>query len=64
VDKLLNRGETFDNQGQVFNFRRGYACPYRTIAMNKTGWLKVETWPKQVLGILLLALMLPDLTDV
>ncbi len=57
IDKLNLTGQ---NLGQVFNFRQGctFVC-YAITLITKQSCLKLKTWPKQLLGSLLLAFALP-----
>jgi hypothetical protein len=57
IDKLKLTGQ---NLGQVFNFRQGrtFVC-YAITLITKQPTLKLKTWPKQLLGYLLLAFALP-----
>ncbi len=61
IDKLKLRGQ---NLGRVFNFRLSRACVCCATAY-KTKWpsLKLKTWPKQLIGSLLLAFALPGLVN-
>ncbi len=53
---------TGQNLGWVFNSRLGHACMFRVIAyITKQPNLKLKTWPKQLLGSLLLAFSSPGL---
>ncbi len=57
MDKL---NLTERNLGRVFNSRLGHACISRAMAyITKQPNLKMKTWPKQLLGSLRLAFMLP-----
>ncbi len=57
MDKLKPTGQDLS---RVFNSRLGCACICRAIAhITKRPNLKVRTWPKQLLGSLLLAFVLP-----
>ncbi len=58
-DKLKLAGQSL---GQFFNSKLGRTCICRAIAC-RTKWpnLKLKTWPKQLLGSLLLAFAIPDL---
>jgi hypothetical protein len=59
MDKFKLTGQ---NLGRVFNSRLGRACMFRAIAyITKQPNLKLKTWPKQLLGSLLLAFELPGL---
>jgi hypothetical protein len=54
---------TRQNLGGVFNYRLRHACNCRAVAcVTKLPNLKLKTWPKRLLGSLLLVLALPNFT--
>jgi hypothetical protein len=61
MDKIKLTGQ---NLGRVFNSRLGCACIRNVIVhITKQPNLKLKTWPKQLLGSLPLAFVLPEQTD-
>jgi hypothetical protein len=57
MDKLKLTGQ---NLGRVFNSRLGRACMgHAIVRITKQPNLKLKTWPRQLLGSLLLAFALP-----
>jgi hypothetical protein len=61
MDKLKLTGL---NLGRVFNSRLGRACiGHAIVHITKQPNLKLKTWPKQLLGYLLLAFVLPAIDN-
>jgi hypothetical protein len=59
MDKLKLKGQ---NLVRVFHFRLGHVCiGHAIVRITKQTNLKLKTQPKQILGSLLLAFLLPEL---